>query len=115
MVTDKFVGKLAFLRIYSGQLKKGQNIYNPRTRKRERVSRLLRLHANHREDVDVLYAGEIGGMAGQKLFTTGDTVCPENDTILLENIEFPEPVISMAIEPKTTADKDNLVDALNDL
>ena len=115
MVTDKFVGKLAFLRIYSGQLKKGQNIFNPRTRKRERVGRLLRLHANHREDVDVLYAGEIGGMAGQKLFTTGDTVCPENDAILLENIEFPEPVISMAIEPKTTADKDHLVDALNDL
>ncbi|MCK4565260.1 MAG: elongation factor G, partial [Verrucomicrobia bacterium] len=115
MATDKYVGKLAFVRIYSGQLKKGQNIYNPRTRKRERVGRLLRLHANHREDVDVLYAGEIGGMAGQKLFTTGDTVCAENDAIVLENIEFPEPVISMAIEPKTTADKDHLVDALNDL
>jgi elongation factor G len=115
MATDKYVGKLAFVRIYSGQLKKGQNIYNPRTRKRERVGRLLRLHANHREDVEVLYAGEIGGMAGQKLFTTGDTVCPENDAIILENIEFPEPVISMAIEPKTTADKDHLVDALNDL
>ncbi len=115
MATDKYVGKLAFLRIYSGQLKKGQNIYNPRTRKRERVGRLLRLHANHREDVDVLYAGEIGGMTGQKLFTTGDTVCAENDAILLENIEFPEPVISMAIEPKTTADKEHLVDALQDL
>jgi elongation factor G len=115
MTTDKFVGKLAFLRIYSGQLRKGQNIYNPRTRKRERVGRLLRLHANHREDVDVLYAGEIGGMAGQKLFTTGDTVCAENDAVLLENIEFPEPVISMAIEPKTTADKDHLADALQDL
>ena len=115
MTTDKFVGKLAFLRIYSGQLKKGQNIFNPRTRKRERVGRLLRLHANHREDVDVLYAGEIGGMAGQKFFTTGDTVCAENDAVLLETIEFPEPVISMAIEPKTTADKDHLVDALKDL
>jgi elongation factor G len=115
MMTDKYVGKLAFVRIYSGQLKKGQNIYNPRLRKRERVGRLLRLHANHREDVDVLYAGEIGGMAGQKLFTTGDTVCAENDAILLESIEFPEPVISMAIEPKTTADKDHLVAALADL
>jgi len=115
MMTDKYVGKLAFVRIYSGQLKKGQNIYNPRLRKRERVGRLLRLHANHREDVDVLYAGEIGGMAGQKLFTTGDTVCAENDAILLESIEFPEPVISMAIEPKTTADKDHLVEALADL
>jgi elongation factor G len=115
MTTDKYVGKLAFVRVYSGQLKKGQNIFNPRTRKRERVSRLLRLHANHREDVDVLYAGEIGGMAGQKLFTTGDTVCAENDAVLLENIDFPEPVISMAIEPKTTADKDHLVEALQDL
>jgi elongation factor G len=115
MATDQYVGKLAFVRIYSGQLKKGQNIFNPRTRKRERVGRLLRLHANHREDVEVLYAGEIGGMSGQKMFTTGDTVCAENDAILLENIEFPEPVISMAIEPKTTADKDHLVDALQDL
>ncbi|MEN8254283.1 MAG: elongation factor G [Verrucomicrobiota bacterium] len=115
MATDKFVGKLAFVRIYAGQLKKGQNIYNPRTKKRERIGRLLRLHANHREDVDVLHAGEIGGMVGQKLFTTGDTVCAENDPIILENIEFPEPVISMAIEPKTTADKDALVDALQDM
>ncbi|NLX26869.1 MAG: elongation factor G [Lentisphaerae bacterium] len=115
MVTDKFVGKLAFLRIYSGQLKKGQNIYNPRLKKRERIGRLLRLHANQREDVDVLYAGEIGGMVGQKFFTTGDTVCAENDPILLENIEFPEPVISMAIEPKTTADKEALVASLKDL
>ncbi len=115
MATDKFVGKLAFVRIYAGQLKKGQNIYNPRTKKRERIGRLLRLHANHREDVDVLYSGEIGGMVGQKLFTTGDTVCMENDPILLENIEFPEPVISMAIEPKTTADKDSLVAALKEL
>jgi elongation factor G len=115
MATDKFVGKLAFVRIYAGQLKKGQNIFNPRTRKRERIGRLLRLHANHREDVDVLYAGEIGGMVGQKQFTTGDTVCAENEPIVLENIEFPEPVISMAIEPKTTADKDALVDALQDM
>ena len=115
MTTDKFVGKLAYLRVYAGQLKKGQNIYNPRTKKRERIGRLLRLHANHREDVDVLYAGEIGGMVGQKFFTTGDTICAENDPILLENIEFPEPVISMAIEPKTTADKDSLVSALKDM
>jgi elongation factor G len=115
MTSDKFVGKLAFVRIYSGQLKKGMNIYNPRTKKRERIGRLLRLHANHREDIDVLYTGEIGGMVGQKLFTTGDTLCLENDPIVLESIEFPEPVISMAIEPKTTADKDALVDALQDM
>ncbi|MDF7807069.1 elongation factor G [Pontiellaceae bacterium B12219] len=115
MAADKFVGKLAFVRVYAGQLKKGMNIYNPRTKKRERIGRLLRLHANAREDVDVLYAGEIGGMVGQKLFTTGDTVCAENDPIVLENIEFPEPVISMAIEPKTTGDKDSLVAALKDM
>jgi elongation factor G len=115
MATDKFVGKLAFVRVYAGELKKGMNIYNPRTKKRERIGRLLRLHANHREDIDTLYAGEIGGMVGQKLFTTGDTVCAENDPIVLENIEFPEPVISMAIEPKSTADKDALVAALQDM
>ena len=115
MATDKFIGKLAFVRVYAGQLKKGQNIFNPRTKKRERIGRLLRLHANHREEVDVLYAGEIGGMVGQKRFTTGDTICAEADPIVLEKIEFPEPVISMAIEPKTTADKDSMVAALQDL
>lgn len=115
MATDKFVGKLAFIRIYSGTLKKGQNIFNPRQRKRERVGRILRLHANHREDIDILYAGEIGAMSGLKLFTTGDTACAENDGIILENIEFPEPVISMAIEPKTTAAKEGLAAALKDL
>ena len=115
MATDKFVGKLAFVRVYAGQLKKGMNLYNPRTKKRERISRLLRLHANHREEVDILYAGDIGGIVGQKMFTTGDTICAESDPIMLENIEFPEPVISMAIEPKTTADKDTLLSALRDL
>ena len=115
MTTDKFVGKLAFVRVYAGQLKKGMNLYNPRTKKRERISRLLRLHANHREEVDILYAGDIGGIVGQKMFTTGDTICAESDPIMLENIEFPEPVISMAIEPKTTADKDTLLSALRDL
>ena len=115
MVNDKFVGKLAFIRIYSGELKCGQNVYNPRLKKRERISKLLRLHANHREEVKVLKAGEIGGMVGQKSFTTGDTMCSENEPIILENIEFPEPVISMAIEPKTTRDKESLIMALNDL
>ena len=115
MVNDKFVGKLAFIRIYSGELKCGQNVFNPRLKKRERISKLLRLHANHREEVQVLKAGEIGGMVGQKSFTTGDTMCSENEPIILENIEFPEPVISMAIEPKTTRDKESLIMALNDL
>jgi elongation factor G len=112
IVHDSYVGKLAFVRVYSGILKKGQNVWNPRTQKRERVGRLLQLHANHREDVDELKAGEIGAVAGLKNLTTGDTLCPEQSQILLENIDFPEPVISMAIEPKTSADKDPLVTAL---
>ncbi len=115
LTTDPFVGKLAFVRIYSGRLSKRQSVFNPRTRKREKVSRILRLHANTREDVDTLYSGEIGAIAGLKNFTTGDTLCVENSPIVLENIEFPEPVIAMAIEPKTQADRDALADALHAL
>ena len=112
IVTDSYVGKLAFVRVYSGVLKKGQNFFNPRLKKRERVQRLLQLHANHREDVDALFAGEIGAIAGGRNVTTGDTVCAEKEPIVLERIEFPEPVISMAIEPKTQADRDKMADAL---
>jgi len=112
MATDAFVGKLVFIRIYSGMLKKRQNVFNPRTKKREKIGRLLRLHANHREDIECLYAGEIGAVSGLKNFTTGDTLCAENNAIVLESIEFPEPVISMAIEPKTQADRDALSDAM---
>jgi elongation factor G len=112
LTTDPFVGKLVFVRIYSGKLEKRQNLFNPRTKKREKITRLLRLHANSREDVDVLYAGEIGAVSGLKNFTTGDTLCAENDPVVLERIEFPEPVIAMAIEPKTQADRDALKAAL---
>jgi len=115
MATDSFVGKLAFIRIYSGKLEKRQNVFNPRTNKREKIGRLLRLHANSREDVEVLYSGEIGAISGLKFFTTGDTLCAENDAIVLERIVFPEPVISMAIEPKTQADRDALSVALQSL
>ncbi|MBI9019790.1 MAG: elongation factor G [Verrucomicrobia bacterium] len=115
MATDSFVGKLAFIRIYSGKLEKRQNVFNPRTNKREKIGRLLRLHANSREDVDVLYSGEIGAISGLKFFTTGDTLCAENDAIVLERIVFPEPVIAMAIEPKTQADRDALAAALQSL
>ena len=115
MATDPFVGKLVFVRVYSGKLEKRQNIYNPRTRKREKISRLLRLHANSREDVEVLYSGEIGAVSGLRNFTTGDTLCAENSPIVLERIEFPEPVISMAIEPRTQADRDALGEALQSL
>jgi elongation factor G len=115
MVTDSYVGKLVFARVYSGVLKKGMNVYNPRTRKRERIGRIVLLHANHREDVDSLHAGEIGGLVGLKQVATGDTLCAENEPVLLESIDFPEPVLSMAIEPKTQADKESLRDALRAL
>ncbi len=112
MANDPFVGKLVFVRIYSGKLEKRQNVFNPRTKKREKIGRLLRLHANSREDIEVLYTGEIGAISGLKNFTTGDTLCAENDPVVLERIVFPEPVIAMAIEPKTQADRDALKEAL---
>ncbi|MBU1909783.1 MAG: elongation factor G, partial [Verrucomicrobia bacterium] len=112
IATDPYVGRLTFVRVYSGILKKGQNVFNPRTRTRERVGRLVLLHANHREDVEVLYAGEIGGIAALKQITTGDTLCAENQPIVLERIEFPEPVMAMAIEPRTQADRAKLAETL---
>ncbi len=115
MATDPYFGKLTFVRVYSGILEKGKNVFNPRVGKRERVGRLIKLHANHREDVDQLYSGEIGGICGLKHVTTGDTLCAENQPILLESIEFPEPVMSMAIEPRSQADKDDLMAALDSL
>jgi elongation factor G len=113
--TDSYVGKLTFVRVYSGVLRKGQNVFNTRTRKREKIGRLLQLHANHREDVDMLAAGEIGAIAGLKQVTTGDTLCAENQPIVLERITFPDPVMAMAIEPRSQADKDDLMNALNAL
>jgi elongation factor G len=112
VAADEFVGKLTFVRVYSGVLRKGQNVFNPRTLRRERLGRLLKLHANHREDVDALHAGDIGAVAGLKKVTTGDTLCSENAPVVLECIEFPDPVIAMAIEPKTQADKEKLDQAL---
>lgn len=112
IANDSYVGKLIYTRVYSGLLKKGAAVFNPRTRKRERVMRLLRMHANQREDVEQLYSGEIGAIVGLKQATTGDTLCAENDPILLERIVFPEPVIAMAIEPKTQADREKLREAL---
>lgn len=115
IANDPYVGKLAFVRVYSGVLKKGANVFNPRTGKRERLGRLVELHANHREDIEALYAGEIGGLAGLKLATTGDTLCAESQPVALERIEFPEPVVAMAVEPKTQADREKLRGALADL
>ncbi len=106
--TDPFVGKLVFFRVYRGRLAKGDNIYNPRTRKRERVSRVLMIQADKRLDVEAVYSGDIAALVGLKNITTGDTLCDEEEEILLEPPTFPEPVISMAVEPKSKTDRDKM-------
>ena len=113
--TDPYVGKLVFFRVYSGQLKKGDVIYNPRTRKRERVSRVMMIQADKRIDVETTYAGDIAALVGLKNITTGDTLCDEDLEVLLEPPTFPEPVISMAVEPKTKADRDKMSEGLQRL
>ena len=115
IMTDSYVGKLTFFRVYSGTLEKGSNIYNVNKGKRERLNRILRMHANRREEVDKVYAGDIVAGVGLDYTTTGDTLSPENEKILLENIHFPEPVIAVAIEPKTKADQDKMGVALGKL
>jgi len=115
IMTDPYVGKLTFIRIYSGTLKAGSYVYNSTQGKKERVGRILRMHANHREDVEEAYAGDIVALVGLKFTKTGDTLCSEDDPILLEKMDFPEPVISVAIEPKTRADQDKLGEALSKL
>ncbi len=112
LTNDAHLGQIVFVRVYAGQLKKGANVYNPRTRRRERVMRLVRLHADSREEIETLYAGEIGAVSGFKQVTTGDTLCFENDPVELERIRFPEPVISMAIEPKSQSDRVKLQEAM---
>lgn len=112
LMNDPYMGRLAFVRVYSGQIRKGQNLFNARTRKRERVMKLVLLHADDRQEVDVIHAGEIGALVGLKQAITGDTLCAENMPVELERIRFPEPVISMAIEPKSQADRDKLNEAL---
>src|SRR3989449_824807 len=113
--TDPFVGKLVFFRVYSGQLKKGDVIYNPRTRKRERVSRVMMIQADKRIEVETTYAGDIAALVGLKNITTGDTLCDEDFEIMLEPPTFPEPVISMAVEPKTKADREKMSEGLQRL
>jgi elongation factor G len=115
LASDPYVGQIAFVRVYSGRIRKGQNVSNPRTRGRDRISRLLQMHADERTEVDVLYSGEIGAVAGLKGATTGDTLCLENQPIELMGIKVPEPVMFMAIEPKTQADRDKLDAALEAL
>ena len=113
--SDPFVGKLVFFRVYSGKLTKGDTVYNPRTRKRERISRLIQIQADKREDIDTVYSGDIAAIVGIKNITTGDTLCNEDREILLEPPSFPEPVISMAIEPKTKVDQEKMGVALQRL
>lgn len=115
IMNDPFVGKLTFFRVYTGSLKSGSYIYNAVSGKKERISRLLQMHANHREDIDEVRAGDIGAAVGLKYTKTGDTICTENDPVVLEKIIFPEPVIQIAIEPKTKADQDKLSEALSKL
>ena len=112
IVSDPYVGRLAYCRIYSGRLTSGSYIYNTTKDNRERVGRLLRMHANHREDITEASAGDIIAIVGLKNTFTGDTVCDPEHPIILENITFPEPVISVAVEPKTKADTDKMSDAL---
>ncbi len=115
IMTDPFVGQLAFLRVYSGTLESGDTVYNPRRDRRERVGRLLKMHANKREEIQEVFAGDIAAAVGVKSVSTGDTICAEIDPIVLEAMDFPAPVISVAIEPKTKADQEKLGTALNKL
>ena len=112
IMADPFVGKLAFTRIYSGVLNSGSYVLNPVKGKKERIGRILRMHANDRTDLDKAYTGDIVALVGLKEVSTGDTLCAENDPIILESMEFPEPVISVAIEPKTKAGEDKMIAAL---
>jgi elongation factor G len=113
--TDPYVGKLVFFRVYSGQLKKGDLIYNPRTRKRDRVNRVMMVQADKRIDVDTTYSGDIAALVGLKNIKTGDTLCDEDLEVMLEPPTFPEPVISMAVEPKTKADREKMSQGLQRL
>lgn len=115
IVADPYVGRLAYFRVYSGKIVKGSSVYNPVKRNRERIGRLIRMYADHREEVDEITAGDIGAVLGLKDSFTGDTLCDETQQIVLESISFPEPVISVAIEPKTAADQDKMAEALKRL
>ncbi|MBR2293916.1 MAG: elongation factor G [Clostridia bacterium] len=112
IMTDPFVGKLCFFRVYSGKIEAGSTVYNPGKRQRERMGRILQMHANDRKDIDVCYSGDIAAVVGVKNTTTGDTFCDEKNPIILENMEFPEPVIRVAIEPKTRAGQEKMGIAL---
>ncbi len=115
IMTDPYVGKLTFFRVYSGTLNSGSYVLNSTKGKRERVGRILQMHANHRQEIDVVYSGDIAAAVGLKDTTTGDTLCDEKSPVILESMQFPEPVISVAIEPKSKADQDKMGMALSKL
>jgi len=115
IMTDSYVGQLAFVRVYSGTLKAGQNVRNSTQERRERVSRIMQMHANRREEIESISAGDIAALVGLKKIFTGDTLCAEHAPVILESIDFPEPVIEIVIEPKTKADQDKLSEALGKL
>ena len=110
IAADPFVGKLAFFRVYSGTLKAGSYVLNPTKGKKERIGRILQMHANHREEIDEVYAGDIAAAVGLKDTFTGDTLSDPDHPVVLESMTFPEPVIEVKIEPKTKADQDKLAD-----
>ena len=115
IAADPFVGKLAYIRVYSGKLSKGSYVLNATKGHKERIGRILQMHANKREEIDTVYSGDIAAVIGLKNTTTGDTICAENAPVILESMEFPDPVIELAIEPKTKDSQDKLVDALQKL
>jgi len=115
IMTDPYIGKLSFVRVYSGTLKSGSYVYNPTRVIKERVNRLVMIHADHREDVKEIRAGDLGAIIGLKKSTTGDTICDQKKPIILESMKFPEPVISIAIEPKSKAEQDKMAIALDKL
>ncbi len=115
IMSDPYVGKLTYFRVYAGKLKSGSYVLNANTGKKERIGRILRMHANRREDIDMVYTGDIAAAVGLKYTRTGETLCDASKPIILERMEFPEPVISVAIEPKSKADQDKLTDALSKL
>jgi elongation factor G len=112
LASDPFVGNLAYIRVYAGELKIGSKVYNPGKHKQEKISRIVKMHSNKREDVDKVGPGDIAAVIGLKFTTTGDTLCEPGDDIILESMDFPEPVISIAIEPKSKAEEEKLLDSL---
>ncbi len=111
-MTDPYVGKLTFFRVYSGTMTSGSYVKNSTKGKRERVGRLLQMHANSRQEIDTVYSGDIAAAVGLKDTGTGDTLCGEKNDIILESMEFPEPVIHLSVEPKSKADQDKMTQAL---